>query len=155
MICAKLYGFKYSYLILIIFQQIYFSVDGTQTGTTTPGVSERGNNNNNDGVHYTCLIPRTRASPSDAFLYRIPDHSLGNNNNNVGIIIMMMAYTTLAWSPELEPHHQMHFYIVSKTILLAGRKRVLCLFRRYSQHNLIVSFRVWAFWFWRRFICLF
>ena len=51
-ICIQLYGFKYSYLIQIIFKQIYL------TNTTTSGQSVSGNDDNRD-VLYTPWSSRT------------------------------------------------------------------------------------------------
>ena len=44
MICAQLYGFKYSYLTLIISDRSIFPIDETLLGTPTPGQSGPGSN---------------------------------------------------------------------------------------------------------------
>ena len=65
-ICIQLYRLKYSYPILIVFNQIYLT-HGTLTGTTTPVQSGPGSIKNKEEL-ITPLSTRTRALPSDAVL---------------------------------------------------------------------------------------
>ena len=51
-IFTQLYGSKYSYLIQIIFKQIYLTIDKTLTGTKTLGPSEFGSNGNEKESQY-------------------------------------------------------------------------------------------------------
>ena len=65
-----LYGIKYSYLILMIFKQIY--LDKILTETTTVGQSRPGSNGN-EGVKHIPQISRPRPLTFDAVYYHFQD----------------------------------------------------------------------------------
>ena len=53
-------------------------------------------------------------------------------------VIIRKGYFTLCRAPELEPHHQMQFNVIFRTLSFWGREGVLLLCRGYSQR--ILSF---------------
>ena len=60
----QLYGIKYSYRIQIILNRSIWPIDGSLTGTTTPGQNEP-RSNGNEVVFHIPQSSRTGASPPD------------------------------------------------------------------------------------------